>query len=324
MTTTAGWVDMLDPSQWPAQGGSDPFLVDSLISSAYTILAAEPAVGKTHLAVALVAALINQDETLLGQEVRRRGLQRVRVVSTDPKGDEAFRLRLLPLLQPTQATDLRVTTAECWDADRWQRAVEELICDGVELLIIDHVIGLVSDANDPVEAKWWTTLFTRLAMRGCAVLALTHTAKPGERGPSHGANAPYGNRLWGAAPRTVVAMTTNSDGVRTLKAFNNDGPAATLCATLEVEGAAPRWHPAEAPSPKRSAPRQRGERTRHDRSAWLDKVVEQAPPGLGSKKAVYQWLSTEVGKSEAHLKEVLGPLFEMRDGRPVRRGEGTR
>ena len=57
--------DVFDPDDWPEQE-RDTHLVDGLLSTTLSVLAADPAAGKTNYAVGMAAALLNGEPYFLG------------------------------------------------------------------------------------------------------------------------------------------------------------------------------------------------------------------------------------------------------------------
>jgi hypothetical protein len=296
--------DVFDPDDWPERE-RDTHLVAGLLSTTLTVLAADPAVGKTNYAVGLSAALLNGEAEFLGREVLAE-LDVVAFLSTDADGANSVRRRIAPLVDDPSckrvyAADYPMTGAFDWGG--FSDAVERL---GAELLVVDNVPGLVEDINDFSEAKRVTRPLLHLTEQGTAVLLLTHTAKPGMRGPAQGVNAPMGTRYWTIPSRVKSSLTgRESDGRKRVKAHNNDGEFVQIDARLDVAHDAPvwtLWEGAELP---------REEALSASPDVWdalADLLVHEQPAGVTSLRGLGEHYAERMGLSVQTVRTRLSGL----------------
>lgn len=236
--------DVFNPGDWP-EVDRETHLIEGIVSTTLTVVAADPAVGKTHLAVGIAAALLNGDAEFLGQRITT-SLESVAFLSTDADGANSIRRRIAPLLYNIGRG--RVHTMD-YPLDRdfdWDEFADVVSDVGAELLIVDNIPGVVDDVNDFAEVKRVTRSLLRLTEAGTAVLVLTHTAKPGATGPAQGVNAPIGTRYWTIPARLKGSLTSRTGGEqrKLFKGYNNDGEFVRIEARLEVQdNGAPVWAP---------------------------------------------------------------------------------
>jgi hypothetical protein len=284
--------DVFDPTDWPEQD-RETHLVSGLLSTTLTVLAADPAVGKTHYACGIGAALLNGEQTFLGREVTRR-LDSVVFVCTDADGANSVRRRIAPLVNEPDRVRAWASDYPTSGAVVWDDVVRKVRAMSPGLLIIDNVPGVVADPNDAGEAKAFTRPLLDLAEQGTAVLLLTHTSKPGMRGPAQGVNAPTGSRYWSAPARVKSSMTVRADGRRQVIAHNNDGESVQIDAHLDVLAGSPLWSPW---SGNGSSPQQREGKLpaaeRWDKLA--DRIVIEQPPGVDTLRRLGKHYAAEVG-----------------------------
>ncbi len=284
--------DVFDPADWPEQE-RETHLVSGLLSTTLTVLAADPAVGKTHYAAGMTAALLNGEPSFLGREVTRR-LDSVAFVCTDADGANSVRRRIGPLVaEPSRvrvwASDYPTSGAVVWDD-----VVRVVRTMRPELLIVDNVPGVVADPNDAIEAKAFTRPLLELAEQDTAVLLLTHTSKPGMKGPAQGVNAPTGSRYWNGPARVKSSMTVRADGRRQVTAHNNDGECVQIGVRLDVLAGSPFWSlwSGEDVSPQRRGAKPRAV-DRWDQLA--DRVLTEQPPGVTSLRRLGEHYAVTVG-----------------------------
>ncbi len=301
--------DVFEPSDWPEQE-RDTHLVDGLLSTTLTVLAADPAVGKTNLAVGLSAALLNGEREFLGREVLAE-LDAVAFLSTDADGANSVRRRVAPLVNDPSRKRVFAMDAPMVGAFDWEEfalAVEDV---GAQFLVVDNVPGLVEDVNNFSEAKRVTRPLLHLTEQGTAVLMLTHTSKPGPHGPAQGVNTPMGSRYWSVPARVKASLTSReADGRKRLKASNNDGSLVQIDARLDVVGDAPVW------SLWQDTPRGREEASAEAGELWdglADLVVQDQPEAI-SLRALGDHYAERVGLSPYTVRTQLAGRVK-RDGK---------
>lgn len=302
--------DVFDPAHWP-DVEPDTHLIQGLLSTSLSVLAAEPAVGKTHLAVAMAAALLNGEPSFLGCSITR-SLSSVTFVCTDADGAGSVRRRLAPLVAVPAPGRVLVLDYPTRQGHTWQDVVDIVAGTGPGLLVVDNVLGVVGDVNDAGEARKVTAPLVQLTRSGTAVLMLTHAQKPGPKGPAQGVNAAIGSRYWTVPARSKATMTTrHSDGRRQLTVTNNDGEQVRIDARLDVVGGAPIWSSwTSGPASADGATRSSG----IDWQALADRVVTEQPDGVTSVRGLGQHYADQVGRSAETVREQLSKLVIYSDG----------
>lgn len=284
--------DVFDPADWPEQE-RETHLVSGLLSTTLTVLAADPAVGKTHYAVGMAAALLNGERSFLGREMTRR-LDSVVFVCTDADGANSVRRRIGPLVAEPDRVKVWASDYPTSGAVVWEDVVQLVRTMRPELLVVDNIPGVVADPNDAGEAKAFTRPLLELAELGTAVLLLTHTSKPGMKGPAQGVNAPTGSRYWNAPARVKSSMTVRADGRRQVTAHNNDDESVQIDARLDVLAGSPFWSlwSGEEGTSQRRGAKPRAE-DRWDQLA--DRIVREQPPGVPSLRRLGEHYAVTVG-----------------------------
>jgi hypothetical protein len=300
--------DVFDPDDWPEQE-RDTHLVDGLLSSTLTVIAADPAVGKTNLAVGLAAALLNGEATFLGQDVLTE-LESVAFLSTDADGANSVRRRIAPLVDDPSRKRVHAMDAPMvgFDWDDFASAVEAVAANFV---VIDNVPGLVEDVNSHAEARRVTRPLLALAEQGTAVLMLTHTAKPGPHGPAQGVNAPIGTRYWSIPARVKASLTSrDADGRKRLRASNNDGSLVAIDARLDVVRDAPVWSLWE------DSAQQHAETLAESVELWesLADLVVNEQPATTSLRGLGEHYAEQVGSSPYTVRTKLPGLVQHVEG----------
>jgi hypothetical protein len=294
--------DVFDPADWPEQE-RDTHLVAGLLSTTLSVLAADPAAGKTNYAVGLAAALLNGEPDFLGQEVFRE-IDSVAFISTDADGANSVRRRIGPLVNEPSRKRVWATDYPTVAPVVWEDVVAQVRTLRPEVLVVDNVPGLVQDINDFGEAKAFTRPLLALAELGTAVLLLTHTSKPGMKGPAQGVNAPMGTRYWTIPARVKSSLTgRESDRRKRVKVHNNDGELVRIDASLDVVDGAPLW---SLWSGDDGTPQRREVTSAAD--VWeqlADRVVTEQPAGVASLRALGRYYALDVGVSADTLRTKL-------------------
>ncbi len=295
--------DVFDPDDWPEQE-RDTHLVAGLLSTTLSVLAADPAAGKTNYAVGLAAALLNGEPDFLGQKVFRE-MDSVAFISTDADGANSVRRRLGPLVNDPGRKRVWATDYPAVTPVPWEDVVAQVRTLRPELLVVDNVPGLVQDINDFGEAKAFTRPLLALTELGTAVLLLTHTSKPGMKGPAQGVNAPMGTRYWTIPARVKSSLTgRESDRRKRVKAHNNDGELVQIDASLDVADGAPLWSLWSGDD----GTSQRREVQSSTADVWeqlADRAVTEQPAGVASLRALGKHYAGDVGVSADTVRTKL-------------------
>jgi hypothetical protein len=174
------------------------------------------------------------------------------------------------------------------------------------LLVVDNVLGIVSDVNDNGEAKRVTGPLLELTQQATEVLLPTHTGKPGPSGPAHGVDAAIGARTWSVPARVKSTLMVGPNERRQVKAHNNDAEPVTVDAFLNVVGGALVWHQKVGDS---SRGQQRETRSPAD-EAWdelADRLVREQPSGVTSLLAVGELYAASVRRTSDTVRAALRP-----------------
>ncbi len=232
------WQSVSDPQDWPEVRAPE-YLIQGLLSSSLTSLAGDPGAGKTYLAIGMADALLNGESDFLGCPVLTR-LERVAILTTDANGAPDVRKRAA---RATRGGGMIYAVA-CPLIDMpWADVTAEIVLRGIQLVIIDNVMGFSEDPNDVVAAKHLSSVFLDWhRLHGVATLMLTHTAKPGASGPAHGVNAAYGSRYWTVPARVKARLTFDRRSQRRqVTTVNNDSEGLCIDASLSVEEGYGTW-----------------------------------------------------------------------------------
>ena len=299
--------DIYVRDHWPERE-RETHLIAGVLSTTLTVLAGQPTAGKTHLAVGMAAALLNDEPRFLGCELSG-GLESVAFVCTDADGAASVRRRLAPLVKRDDPGRVRVVDYSATGEVAWTALVDAVAGLAPGLLVVDNVLGIVDDVNDNGEARRVTAPLLGLTQQGTAVLLLTHTGKPSPTGPAHGVNAAIGARTWSVPARVKATLTSREDQRRQIKAYSNDSAPVVVNASLDVVGGAPVWTPWTGDGER--------ERRQQVRTApadvWetlADRVVREQPPSVDTGRGLGRHYAASVGMKADTVRTRLGELVE--------------
>jgi AAA domain len=300
-------------------GRGDQFLIDGLLSSSMSILAGEPKAGKSLMTVGMAAALVERAPTYLGLPVTRH-LDRVAFGLTDPEGMRETRGRIGPMLTDLDRV-MATTIRDDGGARYWERLTDNLDANGVELFILDNVLGAIppdADISQGTTARRLLDGVDHIMRAGIAVLLVTHTAKPGQEGSysNGGTSSPIGGRLFGARPRTILSLTRSRKHGLALRVDSNHAEQVAMPLTLTVKrNGAPIFEVRESKGQGRVTAKPAA--PRDWREALADQIVAEQPAS-SSLRAVAEQYAAKVGKSAHTLRLALGD-FLTHDGTGWRR-----
>ena len=126
--------DVFKPDDWP-EVDRETHLIEGIVSTTLTVVAADPAVGKTHLAVGIAAALLNGDAEFLSQRVTA-SLDSVAFLSTDADGANSIRRRTAPLLDNIGRGRVHAMDYPLDRVFDWDEFADAVSGVGAELLIV--------------------------------------------------------------------------------------------------------------------------------------------------------------------------------------------
>ncbi len=191
-TTDEHWVEM--------QTRKEPtWLIDGFIGKTPALLYADPKVGKTHMAVNMVAALLDGAATFLDTQAVNGPVQCL-YVALDRGGEDEITGRLRELTSRPALVTGTLDEAELIGAVK---------AHGVGFVVLDNVARILrglNDFNDPGSIGPLTALIENLEDAGASVLTIHHTSKPSKETPQSG-RSPSGTYALMAYFRQLIEMT---------------------------------------------------------------------------------------------------------------------
>lgn len=293
----------------------DAFLIGDLLTSTITVLAGEPKAGKSLLVAGMIRALVEGDQTFLGQPVLRK-IDSVVYGFTDDGADSELRSRLLS----TRAFD----SVEVWpmhetsDAEAWTRLQRGLVERGAGLFVLDTIVGslgLDEDIASGTTAAYIVSRVRPIAEAGVPVLLVTHTPKGiGEGGTV--ASSPMGGRAIAGGTRGVIALRRSKGrGLRIEATLNR----AKTDLDLKV-----RVHPdtslgahSEVPVWSLAGGTEKATGSGWDKDDLAGRIIRDQPE-VGTYSGLAKVYATEVGASVTTVRQALGPLIRYENGRWTR------
>jgi RecA-family ATPase len=175
------------------------WLIDGFVGRTPALLYADPKVGKTHLALNMVAALLDGASTFLdSQEVH--GPAPCLYVALDAGGKDEITERLEGLSPKPAFVTSELDMAE----------IAKVVADHeVRFVVLDNVARILSEADDfnlPGAIAPLTTLVDQLTEMGAATLVIHHTSKPSKDTAQSG-RTPSGTYALMAYFRQLIEMT---------------------------------------------------------------------------------------------------------------------
>jgi hypothetical protein len=195
ITTTAEHRLVMDARTEPR------WLIDGFIGQTPALLYADPKVGKTFLAVNMVAALIDGAPTFLdGPTVN--GPVPCLYVALDRGGKDEITERLEGL-----TTTPTFITGDLDEAE----ILKTVTAEGIRFVVLDNVTRIlkgVDNFNDPGSIEPLTSFIEEIEELDAAVLTIHHTSKPSKDTPQSG-RSPSGTYALMAYFRQLIEMTPN-------------------------------------------------------------------------------------------------------------------
>jgi hypothetical protein len=202
---------------WEAyERGKDisPWVFNKVICSSVTLIYGRSNVGKSYLVASMLLSLMLPDREFLGmQPTDPNKLWRPAILWTDPDSDSEYGNRLYQ--QGGLPPEVEIPTfhlGRTARADEWNSLANGLLAGGYNFVVLDNLIGVTGDENDPAAM---TTVFdglTRLTNRGVSVVVVHHESEHGRSVP--GAK-PLGRSISVQKARAWVQVRqTNRRGLR--------------------------------------------------------------------------------------------------------------
>jgi hypothetical protein len=198
----------------------------------------------------------------------------------------------LDALDPAVADHIFILS---WDPDNpehsWPEVVEDLSLSGVDVVIVDNLMGAMGPECDPSSAKDARALthdLDRIYRAGFALIAVHHTPKDGPAGPS---KSPLGSQHFRGWARSGILVTKTSEHQRKLTVENNLAAGAIIRWGLNYVDGAPMVTLIE------------------DEAASAKKVVQRSPERLDRMAAAAAWIILN-HRHEPRMTK-LGELLEV-------------
>jgi hypothetical protein len=304
------------------------------ICSSVTLLYGRSGSGKSYLVTSMLLALLKDDREFLGmQPTDRTKLWKPVILWTDPASDQEYGERMygiggLPHDVAVASFHIGRTTR----ADEWDALVDCLITEGFNFVVLDNLMGVTGDTNDPSPL---TTVFeglTKLTSRGVAVVVLHHES---EHGVVNAGAPPMGNsvivqksRTWIQVRQTAQRGLRGGNTALVIRANSLEQPQQVICEPLpgpnfRVIQRGP-WVTRSDESDADPKPKQQRSKEKLDMNAQMADWVVKNCQGLGSNKAA-PMLGKQFGKAASTSRDLLtgnGAVAQLlnRDGS----GDGTK
>ncbi len=294
----------------------DAFLVGDLLTNRITFLTGEPKAGKSALAAGIVIALLNGDESFLGQPVYR-SVRRVVFGLTDDGADEELRARLDGAVPDGAVSVFQIEQPTRGSATYWTEVRDMLVEQDADLFVLDNVLGALSSSEDissSVVAGQIAENLRGISAKGIPVLAVTHTPKGNGEGLTV-ASSVIGGRAIAAGSRGVVALRVSAkNGRRILTRMNRGREDLDLAVRLSTRGPGsevPVW---TLESGQRAAVAS-GPSNDTRLAALAEHLIEKQPAEATSVRAVAQRFGTEFDLSPNMIQRRLRERATFNDGR---------
>jgi hypothetical protein len=158
------------------------------ICSSVTLIYGRSNVGKSYLVASMLLSLLIEGRDFLGmQPTDPEKLWKPAILWTDPGSDEEYADRIYADLQDDDDRVVVRQVGKTTQADEWQALTESLLAEGVNFVVLDNLMGVTGDTNDPSAV---TTVFDGLT-RLLPVVVVHHESEHGltiPGGPPMGAS----------------------------------------------------------------------------------------------------------------------------------------
>jgi hypothetical protein len=292
---------------------AEKWVFHETICSSVTLLYGRSGCGKSYLVTSMLLALLKDDREFLGmQPTDRNKYWKPVILWTDPASDDEYGDRLygaggLPVDVQVPSFNIGRTIR----VDEWDALVEFLIGEGFNFVVLDNLMGVTGDTNDPATL---TTVFdglTKLTSRGVAVVVLHHESEHGAVIPGA---PPMGNSVTVQKARTWIQVRqTAKRGLRggntalVVKANSLEQPQQVICEPLpgpnfKVINRGP-W---VSRSDEESLPRPKQKRSpeKLDKNANMADWMVENCQGVGSNQAA-PLLAEAFGKAASTCRDLI-------------------
>jgi energy-coupling factor transporter ATP-binding protein EcfA2 len=192
----------------------DKWVFHETICSSVTLLYGRSGCGKSYLVTSMLLALLKDDREFLGmQPTDRTKLWKPVILWTDPASDDEYGDRLYGAGRlPKDVAVPSFHVGRTVRADEWEVLTDLIISEGYNFVVLDNLMGVTGDTNDPSTI---TTVFdglTRLTNRGIPVVVLHHES---EHGAVIAGAPPMGHSMSTQKARAWIQVRqTNRRGLR--------------------------------------------------------------------------------------------------------------
>ncbi len=292
---------------------AEKWVFHETICSSVTLLYGRSGCGKSYLVTSMLLALLKDDREFLGmQPTDRTKLWKPVILWTDPASDDEYGDRLygaggLPADVPVPSFHIGRTVR----VDEWDALADFLIREGFNFVVLDNLMGVTGDTNEPATL---TTVFdglTKLTSRGIPVVVLHHES---EHGAVVAGAPPMGNSVTVQKARTWIQVRqTAKRGLRggntalVIRANALEQPQQVIAEpqhgpSFKVINRGP-WvtRSDESDDPK---PKQNRSTVKLDENARMAAWLVENCQGIGSNKAA-PLLAEAFGKAQSTCRDLI-------------------
>lgn len=164
---------------------AEPWVFHDTICSTLTLIYGRSNVGKSYLVASMLLSLLVEGREFLGmQPTDSTRLWKPAILWTDPGSDVEYGDRIYRHLPADAEVEVPMFHAgRTTRPDEWEALTELILSEGHNLVVVDNLMGITGDTNDPSAV---TTVFdglTLLTNRGVPVVVVHHESEHGWSNP---------------------------------------------------------------------------------------------------------------------------------------------
>jgi AAA domain len=184
---------------------SERWVFPETVCSSVTLIYGRSNVGKSYLVASMLLSLLIEGREFLGmQPTDSAKLRKPAILWTDPGSDEEYADRICQHLPEGVEVEIPMFhVGKTITANEWETLTESLIAEGFNCVVLDNLMGVTEDTNNPDAV---TTVFdgmTRLTNRGIPVVVIHHES---EHGASNTGGVPMGASVIVQKARTWIQV----------------------------------------------------------------------------------------------------------------------
>ncbi len=160
---------------------SERWIFHETICSSVTLLYGRSNVGKSYLVSSMLLSLLIEGREFLGmQPTDPTKLWKPAILWTDPGSDEEYSQRICDHLPEGESVEIPFFHLGRTTGPReWEALTERLLDEGVNIVVLDNLMGATGDTNDSGAVVAVFDGLTRLTNRGVPAVVVHHESEHG-------------------------------------------------------------------------------------------------------------------------------------------------